>query len=99
MTQSQFRSDFLADYTASAPLALAFERTLECRLLSEQKLNRPILDLGCGDGLFARILFADRIDTGIDPNQKELRKAERTAAYKELIHCFGSRIPKPDGSY
>ena len=99
MTPSHFRSNFLADYTACAPLALAFERTLECRILSEQGFDRPILDLGCGDGMFARILFADPIDTGIDPNEDELRKAEKTGSYKELIHCFGSNIPKPDGTY
>ena len=85
MTDSPFRSDFLANYTACAPLALAFERTLECRILSQQRFERPILDLGCGDGLFARVLFAEPIDTGVDPSEQELRKADRTGLYQELI--------------
>lgn len=99
MTDSPFRSDFLENYTACAPLALAFERTLECRILSQQRFERPILDLGCGDGLFARILFAESIDTGIDPSEQELRQSDKTGIYQELIQCPGSSIPKPDGSY
>lgn len=99
MSSVKFRSNFLRDYIARTPLALAFERTLECKLLSKQQFQSPILDLGCGDGIFASILFADSIDTGIDPDNAELQKAGETGAYKELICCLGSEIPKPDASY
>jgi SAM-dependent methyltransferase len=99
MMHSPFRSDFLANYTACAPLALAFERTLECRILSQQRFDRPILDLGCGDGLFARILFAESVDTGIDPSEEGLRKAAKAGIYQELIRCPGSEIPKAAGTY
>jgi SAM-dependent methyltransferase len=99
MTALDFRSAFLRNYTACAPLALAFERTLECKILSQQLFARPVLDLGCGDGIFAQILFADQIDTGIDPDGSELEKAAGTGGYRELIQCFGSEIPKPDKSY
>src|ERR1035437_2226804 len=99
MSHARFRSAFLANYNACAPLALALERVLECRILSQQSFGQPILDLGCGDGLFASILFADSIDTGIDPDERELQKAGKTGAYKELIHCPGSEIPKPNASY
>jgi len=51
---------FTSAYTAHAPLALAFERTLECKLLAAEDMKRPLLDLGCGDGLFASILFTER---------------------------------------
>lgn len=99
MSHVRFRTDFLANYTARAPLALAFERTLECRILSKENFARPVLDLGCGDGIFASTLFAEPIDTGIDPDERELRQAEKSGAYHELIRCSGSEIPKPDGSY
>jgi SAM-dependent methyltransferase len=98
-TALRFNSNFLPNYTALAPLALAFERTLECRLLSEQAFVRPVLDMGCGDGIFAQILFTDAVDTGIDPDGNELAKARHTGRYQELVQCFGSEIPKPDGSY
>jgi SAM-dependent methyltransferase len=58
-----------------------------------------MLDVGCGDGLFASILFADKIDTGIDLNPGEIACAEKTNAYRELICCPGSAIPKPDASF
>jgi SAM-dependent methyltransferase len=95
----RFSTDVTADYVAVAPAALAFERSLECRLYPTVPFERPILDLGCGEGLFAKILFQEQIDTGIDPNPHELERARQLGAYRELIECYGDRIPKPDGSY
>jgi len=81
------------------PLALAFERAVECRIYPDLPFPRPILDLGCGDGLFAKILFAEKIDTGLDPNPRELQRAQELQAHQELILCRGDAIPKPDGYY
>ena len=92
-------SDFLENYAANAPLALAFERVLECRILSRLPFEHPILDIGCGEGLLAKILFADKIDTGIDPSSRELERARELDTYAELIECYGNAIPKPDGLY
>ena len=58
-----------------------------------------MLDVGCGDGLFASVLFADQIDTGIDLDRGEIAWAEKTGAYRELICCPGSAIPKPAASF
>ena len=86
------------NYVARAPLALACERTLECNVLSQQTFARPILDLGCGDGLFASILFAEPIDTGIDPGEKELQLARKTE--RTLTHSLsGIEIPKSGEAY
>jgi len=82
-----------------APLALAFERTLECRIYQQQVFERPVLDLGCGDGLFAKVLFADRVDTGVDSDPRELDRARKLGVYRELIGCSGESVPKPAGSY
>jgi SAM-dependent methyltransferase len=92
-------TNFLENYVAQAPIALAFERVMECRILAKKEFERPVLDIGCGEGLFAHILFAEKIDTGIDPNAVELRRAHELGGYTELIECFGDAIPKPDGSY
>ncbi len=92
-------SDIVVDYIAMAPLALAFERVMECRILAQQTFERPMLDIGCGEGLFAKILFSEPVDTGIDPNSRELARARELGAYVELIQCYGDAIPKADGSY
>ncbi|TMI99062.1 MAG: class I SAM-dependent methyltransferase [Bacillati bacterium ANGP1] len=99
MTQVRFRADLLLNYMSSAPLALAFERYLEGRILGQVPFRRPVLDLGCGDGLFAHLLFAEPIDTGIDPNPRELERARQRRCYRELIEGVGSAVPKPSGAY
>jgi SAM-dependent methyltransferase len=94
-----FNRDFLRRYIEIAPAALAIERSLECEILAAQPFKRPILDIGCGDGIFATILSPDRIDTGIDYDPAEIARAKIHDRYHELIACGAHAIPKPDGSY
>lgn len=94
-----FRDNFLRRYLDLAPAALAFERAVECEILKEREFVRPILDIGCGDGIFAAILFDEKLDTGIDLDPAEVARAEKQDAYHELLVCAGDRIPKPDQSY
>jgi SAM-dependent methyltransferase len=82
-----------------APIPLAFERLLEARIYQRHDFPRPILDIGCGEGLFASVVFGEKIDTGIDPNPRELERARELGAYEELIECKGDAINKPDGHY
>jgi SAM-dependent methyltransferase len=91
--------DVLRRYLEQAPAALAIERVLEWRILAQQAFARPILDLGCGDGLFAAMLFAERIEVGIDVDAREIARARHLNAYDELIVCSASCVPKPDGSF
>ncbi len=86
-------------YLEQAPAALAIERTLECTIFSQRELSPPVLDIGCGDGLFASLCFSHPIDTGIDPDPKELERARTRGVYRELIPCSGDAVPKPPGSY
>lgn len=95
----KFKNDFLYNYLLKAPLPLAIERSLECEILSRQKFSGPVLDIGCGDGLFAYILFKDKVDTGIEPNGRELECAKKSNIYQELVKCLGDKIPKENESY
>lgn len=95
----QFRNDFLKNYLLIAPAALAYERAIECTLHADKQWPAPVLDIGCGDGIFAQILFAGKVDTGIDPDASEVERARPLGKYDELLVCFGDNIPKPDGSY
>lgn len=95
----KFKDGFLAQYLNEAPVPLAFERAFECCILSQQKFEHPILDIGCGDGIFAKIVFDEKIETGIDPLDYELESAMKYNMYIELIQAFGDKLPKPDNSY
>jgi SAM-dependent methyltransferase len=90
----KFKEDYFNLYLKEAPLPLAIERYFECEILSQKDFTRPILDIGCGEGMFAKILFDEKIDVGIDPNQRELQRAVEYGAYEELINCYGDDIPK-----
>lgn len=95
----KFNHDFLDRYIEVAPSALAIERSLECELLAEQPFERPILDIGCGDGIFASVLCAQRIDTGVDFDPDEIERARTHDRYDELINCGGNAVPKAGSSY
>jgi len=95
----RFKDNFLLNYLNKAPVSLAVERSLECELLSRQEFVRPILDIGCGDGIFASVLFGEKIDLGIDPCRSEIKRAKECGMYKEAMACYGSRIPKDTASF
>lgn len=95
----KFGDNFFPRYLKQAPVPLAVERSLECEILSKQEFKHPVLDIGCGDGLFASILFNEKIDLGIDPKKLELDSAQKYGAYQELIQCSGDNIPKEDRSF
>lgn len=95
----RFNYSILSNYVGLAPIPLAFERYLEAGIYAGCSFEGPVLDIGCGEGLFAKVVFAEQIDTGIDPDPKELARAEKLGAYRELIQCSGNAICKPDCSY
>lgn len=91
-------SETLKVYLQYAPNALAVERSWEIELLSKENFERPILDIGCGEGIFGRILTSVPIEFGLDPNAKELSRAKKLGAYKQLIHANGAHIPLENDS-
>ena len=95
----RFNHNFLRRYLEIAPAAIAMERAIECELQSRNPWPAPVLDIGCGDGFFARMLCMDQIDTGIDPQETEAGLARASGVYREVITCYGNTIPKPDGSF
>lgn len=88
--------DVLREYICHTPLPLAMERSMEARIYEKLRFARPVLDVGCGEGLFAKMVFGEKIDVGIDPDARELARARELDAYGELIECWGNAIPKPD---
>ena len=95
----KFKTNFLLNYLKEAPLSLAIERCFECEILSQQIFIQPVLDLGCGEGIFSYVLFDEQIDTGVDLNPKELENAKKYEMHKELISCSAEQIPKASESF
>ena len=91
------REIFLEKYIQNAPLGLALMRALQCSMLSRPEYRRPVLDLGCGEGLFASILFKDYVDIGVDINVSEIYSAQKTGVYQHVIAADGGHIPLADG--
>jgi SAM-dependent methyltransferase len=77
-------SDFAAYYRYS-PSALAVRECLRLRAVRRYELEPPILDIGCGDGLFAALAYPGKQIWGIDVNLTEIRRAQSTAAYNALV--------------
>jgi SAM-dependent methyltransferase len=95
----RIKGHFLKRYLLHAPTALAAERSLECEILSQCVFQRPVLVVGCGNGVFAHVLFLDRVDVGVDPDAKEIAAARGCGSYSELLVCSADQIPKPDAHF
>lgn len=86
----------------------ALWRAIELNLLSklDYQQNSRILDLGCGDGYFGRLLFKEKnleIEAGIDISEKAIHRArklnEKTRTYKTLQAANACNLPYRDKSF
>src|SRR5580658_2944858 len=85
MTEWPVDAKDFAAYYRFAPAALALRECARLRAVREIELDEPILDVGCGDGLFARLAYPGRQTWGIDINPSEVQRAQATRAYSTLI--------------
>jgi len=76
--------DFSA-YYRFAPTALAIRECARLRAVRQLQLPEPILDVGCGDGIFARLAYPQRQIWGIDINPTEVARAQSTDTYRTLV--------------
>lgn len=79
----------------------ALWRAIEAKLLSEQNLERPILDVGCGDGTFSSVVF--RNDKGgiygCDASPDTVAKASLCGIYEEAVVADARKLPYPDAFF
>lgn len=89
----------LDQYWFAPPVALW--RAIELRVLAEEDFPRPILDLGCGDGLIAQVLFAtdSSVEFGFDPWFNQVVKAPGSQAYENVQQALGDAMPYADESF
>ncbi len=78
---------------------MAFWRSLECHRYSLEKLEHPVLDVGCGDGFLARVAFEQQLEAGIDLDQGEVDRAIQSKSYKKTLYASATDIPFKDNSF
>jgi 4-amino-4-deoxy-L-arabinose transferase-like glycosyltransferase/SAM-dependent methyltransferase len=91
--------DFLWQQLKSGPAFRALLRAVEARLYQKINLPQPILDIGCGDGLFAQTAFDHPIQVGIDMLWQDLHYAENTGVYELPLQALATDLPFPDHSF
>lgn len=92
---TQFKR-FTRDFWYAPPLWLW--RAIEAAVLSDSigaAMERPILDLGCGDGRFLRTWHDGALtaEVGFDLNPREVRRAARSGSYQSTLVADGTRLP------
>jgi hypothetical protein len=93
------RRDFLYAYLDQAPTGLALMRAIECDLFARHGFERPILDVGCGDGTFARMLFNGVIvDAAVDADAQEAERARATRCYADVRVGRAEALPFESGA-
>ncbi len=90
---------YIAPHLAEMPLPRVLIRSVECLLLAEVPFERPLLDIGAGDGHFASALFTEPVDVGVDIDQAPMREAQKRGSYRNLIQASATRLPFPDGCF
>jgi SAM-dependent methyltransferase len=90
---------YLEPHLAEMPMFRVLVRSVECQLLSEVPIERPLLDIGSGDGHFAATLFKEPVDVGIDMDPVTMKEAQARGAYRNLILASANQLPFRDGSF
>lgn len=83
----------------SVPAFRALLRSVEANFYRHLSLPEPHLDLGCGDGHFARMTFDHQLAAGVDPWWGPLRKAKASGAYRLPVQALGRNLPFGDAAF
>jgi SAM-dependent methyltransferase len=92
-------SQFLRPYLNDAPMFMAMVRSVECALLrGAGPLAAPVIDIGCGDGLFGSLAFAAPPVAGFDPDPNILPECRNRESHRTLLCADATRMPFASGS-
>lgn len=81
------------DHLCQVPLHRAIVRTAEAAMVSALTLEPPVVDAGCGDGIFAALAMPGRADLGVDLDIGALREAAARRAHRLVVLCSLEDLP------
>lgn len=81
------------DYINFASVSGIIWRSHEISALSGIIMRRPILDIGCGNGVFSKIVFNDRLDWGLDIYKDLINEAKKNNSYRKYLVADAHKIP------
>jgi ubiquinone/menaquinone biosynthesis C-methylase UbiE len=94
------RNKYLKIFLEKLPFFQAVFRAVEAEALADYELADPILDLGCGDGVFAEVFLGkEREIVGVDLNQRDLAQAKKKAVYQRLVRADARSLPFTSGRF
>lgn len=99
ITESQNAKDFFWLHLRDLPYFRAMVRAVEAEYYQEFELSSPRLDIGCGDGHFASLVFDEAVEFGIDPWDSPIREAARRKCYRSLVQGDAGLLPFPDNHF
>lgn len=97
--------EVLAGYDVVCPLypyvpPINLWRAWECAAYARYTLPEPVLDVGCGDGRFFRLVWPGvREAVGIDHDPATAEAARRSGVYSEVHAAPAHRLPVADGRF
>lgn len=97
--ERDFLAEFLDRYWFAPPVALW--RSIEARALAQVDFPAPMLDFGCGDGMFTDAVFGKQPGiVGVDIATGELPTARDSGVYWRGVQFGdGHHLPYADGSF
>lgn len=86
---------YLKAYLYNRPFFYVFIRPKELELFRRAlPFKKPVLDFGCGDGFFTKVLFdRNKIDAGVDIDEESLNYAKNSGVYKQVILLSDHKLP------
>lgn len=91
--------DFLTPALREWPAAHALLRSIELRKLWRYPLADPVLDIGCGDGTFTRLLFEHPLEAGLDLQAGEIGRARMAGSHRHLLVGSATHLPFADSAF
>jgi len=80
------------------PAFRALLRSVEADFYRQLDLSDPLLDLGSGDGYFARFALGESA-IGVDPSIRSLRESLLVGPHSAVTQAEGAALPFPEGHF